>query len=338
MDTVTFCGDAGIETTRLGFGTAGLLREPSRRRRLDVLAAALDAGIRHFDTAPVYGLGEAERVLGEFLATRRERVTIATKFGLAIKGSVARLGPLQSIARTFLRAVPPLRRVARRKATSLYEPPRFDAHAARTSLERSLAALRRDHVDALLLHDCQPDATRDPELLGALADLRTRGRIKTFGAATTFEHTLEMIRSRPDLCRVVQFENDALLDHVRRLPATFPATVITHSVLGRSMREIGAALRADPSLSARWSAAVDANLLDATVLASFLTRIALLANPRGIVLLHSNSARHVRANAETVRAPADREQVERLAELIRSHFAAASADAHVQAHAEQVRS
>ena len=43
---------------------------------------ALELGINFFDTAPVYGFGRAERVLGEVLRTRRDEVFLATKFGL----------------------------------------------------------------------------------------------------------------------------------------------------------------------------------------------------------------------------------------------------------------
>ena len=42
---------------------------------------ALEMGITFFDTAAVYGCGHSERVLGQALATRREKVIIATKFG-----------------------------------------------------------------------------------------------------------------------------------------------------------------------------------------------------------------------------------------------------------------
>ena len=75
-------GRDGLVTTALGFGTGGLLRIATRRERRNVLAAAYASGIRHFDTAPIYGFGESERALGEFLRGQRGSVTVTTKFGL----------------------------------------------------------------------------------------------------------------------------------------------------------------------------------------------------------------------------------------------------------------
>ena len=63
----------GVVTSAVGFGCAGLFRIPQRSRRREVLEAAYDVGIRHFDVAPMYGLGLAEAELGSFLKRRRRR-------------------------------------------------------------------------------------------------------------------------------------------------------------------------------------------------------------------------------------------------------------------------
>ena len=55
-------------TSQFGYGTSGLNGGWSRRSSLALLEAAVDSGIRHSDTAPLYGLGSAEDVVGEFLA------------------------------------------------------------------------------------------------------------------------------------------------------------------------------------------------------------------------------------------------------------------------------
>jgi aryl-alcohol dehydrogenase-like predicted oxidoreductase len=311
---------SGITTTRLGFGTAGLLREPSKRRRLDILSAALDTGIRHFDTAPIYGFGEAERILGEFLATRREPVTIATKFGLAVSAGVGRLAPIQSVGRAVLGMLPAVRRMVRRRAARLYQPPRFDAESARASFERSRAALRRDGVDMLLLHDCTPQTVQDGSLLDCLEGLRARRRITAFGTATSFDHTLEMLASRTAYCGVLQFESDVLRRNALRVPAAAGAAVVTHSALARSRAALARALELDANLRTRWSAALGADVTDAATLSRLLLQAALLANPDGIVLVHSNSVPHIAANAAAAEATPDPEQIARLEDLVRAHF------------------
>ena len=77
----------GIQTSLLGFGCMRFpLNEEGgidRARSLGMLDAAYDAGVRYYDTAYPYHNGESERVLGEWLRTkRREDVLVATKLPL----------------------------------------------------------------------------------------------------------------------------------------------------------------------------------------------------------------------------------------------------------------
>lgn len=64
-------GKTGIEVSAIAFGAGpvpALLTGEDRRRQIDVVAAAIDAGVNWFDTAPTYGNGASERSLGAALA------------------------------------------------------------------------------------------------------------------------------------------------------------------------------------------------------------------------------------------------------------------------------
>lgn len=85
MEYLFLC-KSDLEVSRLGFGCCqmgghewGSVSESEFR---DAIVAALDMGINFFDTADIYGLGESERRLGNFLKSRREEVIISTKFGV----------------------------------------------------------------------------------------------------------------------------------------------------------------------------------------------------------------------------------------------------------------
>ena len=99
-------GSTEVLTTPLGLGCAGLFRLASASDRRRVLDAAFDAGVKHFDVAPMYGLGRAEFELGRFARRRRSDVVIATKFGIdpTVLGQVA--GRVQGPVRAVLRRVP----------------------------------------------------------------------------------------------------------------------------------------------------------------------------------------------------------------------------------------
>src|SRR4051812_30479146 len=64
----------------LGFGCVALSAHPTAASALTMLETAFDLGLRHFDTAPAYGRGHSEKLLGALLKGRRAHVSVATKF------------------------------------------------------------------------------------------------------------------------------------------------------------------------------------------------------------------------------------------------------------------
>ena len=127
--------------------------------------AALDVGVRLFDTAPLYGSGLSEERLGRALAgVARDRFEVQTKVGrLLVEG-----GAGQPI---FVGA-PPL--------SPVFD---FSADGVRRSLDASLDRLGLDRVDSLLLHD--PDDHWEQaigEAYSAIEQLRAEGVVSRIGA------------------------------------------------------------------------------------------------------------------------------------------------------------
>lgn len=294
---LTTIAGTGLRTTRLGFGTAGLMRIPTAAERAQVLAVAWDAGIRHFDTAPIYGLGESERALGRFLRARPETFTVTTKFGLSVSPLASRLAPLQNVGRAVIRHLPAVRNLIRGRAGNLYRRPALTGMAARASLERSLRALQRDRVDLFLAHDCSTEQLDEETLIEALTDLRARGLIGAFGTATNHETTLRLLDVRPRLCPVVQFEqplHESVASTIGRHHG-----VITHSAIGGCI----ARLSQSPPLRQRWSEELDLDLTARQDLIGLCLRAALASNAFGIVLFQSTTAAHIVANAKAAAQP-----------------------------------
>jgi D-threo-aldose 1-dehydrogenase len=108
VETRELAGGA-VSTSALGLGCAELFSLPRERDRSAVFEAAYELGVRHFDVAPMYGLGAAERELGRFVRGRRESVTIATKFGIEPTSASRVLQVVQSPLRAALRRAPGLK-------------------------------------------------------------------------------------------------------------------------------------------------------------------------------------------------------------------------------------
>src|SRR5579864_5456646 len=123
-----------IKTTPLAFGCASLFRTTSSAARQRLLHSAFEAGIRHFDVAPFYGLGAAEAELGKFVRGRRGDLVLATKFGLEVKKRTSWVAPVQSIGRSVLNRFPGLRGAFRAQAGALAAPRSYTPQFATLSL------------------------------------------------------------------------------------------------------------------------------------------------------------------------------------------------------------
>jgi D-threo-aldose 1-dehydrogenase len=173
-------GRTAVRVTRLGFGGAplgNLFRRLDEPQATDAVRRAWAAGVRYFDTAPLYGSGLSEQRLGAVLAREpRDTFVLSTKVGRRLVPGASHAPPLESVYVD----VPPL-------------VPVFDysAEAARASLVASLERLGVGRVDVVLIHDLGPvthgdaDARRYAEAMdGAyrvLDELRAEGTIRAIG-------------------------------------------------------------------------------------------------------------------------------------------------------------
>jgi aryl-alcohol dehydrogenase-like predicted oxidoreductase len=168
-------GRSGLEVSAVGLGCNNFGRRLDLAGSRAVIDAALDAGITFLDTADVYGDGASERFIGEALAGRRDRVVLATKFGL---------GPADG--------------------------PGGSPANVRRAVTASLARLRTEWVDVLYYH--RPDGvTPLHETVSALAELIDEGLVRAFGVSNVDAGQLdEAARAGGDRLAAVQNEYNLL--------------------------------------------------------------------------------------------------------------------------------
>jgi D-threo-aldose 1-dehydrogenase len=176
-------GGTGVTVTRLGLGTAeigGLYRGVSDDDAASLVRHAWDAGVRYFDTAPLYGYGNGERRLGLGLRGReRDAFTVSTKVGRLLvprdrvpPGAAVDRQSRDGVDDAFYVETPPVR-------------PVFDysRDAVTQSLEESLQRLALERVDIAYIHD--PDDHWEAAIDGAypaLHALRDAGVVRAIGA------------------------------------------------------------------------------------------------------------------------------------------------------------
>lgn len=179
MNTLT----ADALAQRLGFGCGRLKGGADKARSLRLVHAALDLGIRHFDTAPPYGLGASEAVLGEALKGRQEDATVVTKAGLARPASPGLWQTARAVVKPLARWVPGLRRAVLQGMARRAPAGNFDFDFIARSFETSLRQLQRERVDCLLLHEAQAQDHLAP-LRALLERYMATGQLGSYGSAT----------------------------------------------------------------------------------------------------------------------------------------------------------
>ena len=156
-------GPNGPEVSAVGLGCMGMSAfygAPSDEATAQgVLARALELGVTLFDTAEMYGPYTNEELLGRAFAGKRDKVFLATKFGIGYNAE-----------RTALKV---------------------DGSPAnvRRAIEGSLKRLNTDHVDLYYLHRVDPD-TPIEDTVGAMAELVTEGKVRFLGLSEAAPETL----------------------------------------------------------------------------------------------------------------------------------------------------
>lgn len=156
-------------SAKLGFGCASLSSMKSSASVNKLLHTAYNLGITHFDTAPLYGQGFSETLVGAFIKNKRDKISVTTKFGLG-NYPISKIPPVIALTLNYYRKS--LRRGLERRQiqskqvnenigvneTFSFTPPdkRISRAEIEESLSNSLKRLNTDYIDFYLLHENLP--------------------------------------------------------------------------------------------------------------------------------------------------------------------------------------
>jgi aryl-alcohol dehydrogenase-like predicted oxidoreductase len=201
----------GPQVGAIGFGCMGMSEfygATDDAQSLATLEHAFEAGVTLFDTADIYGFGHNERLVGQFIRGKRDRVVIATKAGIVRSES------------------DPTRRGVDNSPGYL-----------RQHCDESLARLGTDHVDLFYLHRIDPRTPLE-ESIGTLARLVEAGKIRGIGLSNvTLETVLAAHRIHPLTAVQNEFSLFTRADQDRLVPelARLGIAYVPYSPLGRGM-------------------------------------------------------------------------------------------------------
>ncbi|MGE5642763.1 MAG: aldo/keto reductase [Byssovorax cruenta] len=157
-------GNTGMNVSEIGLG-AWQLANPDwgvndKSEALRIVQKSLDAGCNFFDTAPGYGRGRSEELLGEGLKSVRKGVIICTKFGHTAEGET-----------------------------------NFSTEAIRPSLQASMKRLQTDYLDIVLMHN-PPREMMDGRIASQydeFEELKAEGIIRAYGVSLDWREEVELV-------------------------------------------------------------------------------------------------------------------------------------------------
>ena len=155
-------GKSGLEVSAIGLGCMGMshgyLPLPDKNEMKNLIHKAVDMGITFFDTAEVYGPYTNEELVGDALSSLRDKVVIATKFGIYIDAN----GKQGQDSRPEI---------------------------IKRSVEGSLKRLKTDYIDLYYQHRVDPNVPIE-EVAQTVKGLIKEGKVKYFGLSEPGVNTI----------------------------------------------------------------------------------------------------------------------------------------------------
>ncbi|ASY57825.1 aldo/keto reductase [Sinorhizobium sp. CCBAU 05631] len=212
-------GRSGVMASAVGLGTwaigGWMWGGTDEAESIAAIHASLEAGVTLIDTAPAYGLGRSEEIVGKAIASRRDKAVIATKCGL--------VWHTQKGNHFFDQDSKPVHRYLGRNSI-IHE------------VEQSLRRLGTDHIDLYITH-WQDATTPIEETVAALEELKRAGKIRAVGASNVSPSELEQYISTGSLDAIQ--ERFSMID--RQIEADLlPLTIVNRvSTLSYSSLALG---------------------------------------------------------------------------------------------------
>lgn len=175
---------------------------------IEAVHVGIDRGVNFFDTADVYGLGKAEKLLGKALKGKRDKVIIASKFGV--------------------------RRTKDNTRTYFDNSPGW----IRQAIEESLGRLHTDYLDIYQIHDLD-GVTPVEDVVETLDKLKAEGKIRYYGLSNISVN--DIFRLMPYKDKFISFQNQYSLacrdyeEEIRYISQELDIVPLTWGSLGQGI-------------------------------------------------------------------------------------------------------
>lgn len=211
----------GIESSVLGFGCAPIMGAVGGKKGRNAIECAIDNGVNHFDLARSYGFGEAEKFVGQIIKNKRDKVILASKFGIKANCKAKVLVPFKPLVREILEFKKSIYKTDNSlglkndnnnfKADRFHNRIELNVNEMKISLEESLKALGTDYLDYFFIHEPIDSIDNIDDLIYLSEKLKKEGKIRAFGL-TFMQNQRYLHESYLNKFDLLQFNNSPGLE------------------------------------------------------------------------------------------------------------------------------
>lgn len=300
-----------LTTSPIGFGCTKLTDHYSRKDAIHTLETCLEVGITHFDTARMYGFGESEIILGDFLKDKRDKVTITTKIGLDPVALPTHSQFMVKLAKDVVNRLPMIKRMISKKTNVFVNRPPLSAERAKKHLEEALAKLKTDYIDILLLHEYDVATANQQDLISFFKEQIQKETVRHVGLGTFFELITEDYKSLDGVYDVLQTDNSILKPNMGYIDSKFLDTHLTiaFSTL-RDLKTMQKFIEKNPDFAQMLKKEAEIDFSDSKTILRLAIDFTKYSHPEGINIFTSTNSQNIKNNVKEWENPSfSKEQV-----------------------------
>lgn len=182
-------GQSGIDASVVAFGAwaigGWMWGGSDETDAVNAIRTAIEKGINLIDTAPIYGFGRSEEIVGKAIADRRDKVVLATKVGLIWHKEKGELAFASDEKHPGAEGKFKIYRC-------------LDPEEIRYEVEQSLKRLKTDYIDLLQTH-WQESTTPIADTMNELMNLKKEGKIRAIGCSNATPEQMDEYRAAGQL-------------------------------------------------------------------------------------------------------------------------------------------
>lgn len=283
-----------IKTSNLGMGCASLMAIKTHKERKKIINNAIENGIKHFDLARFYGLGEVEKEFTRSADNSSIQITISSKFGILDKTTDSIIKRNQLFIRGLLNKSKTLKKIIKLFYSKNLISRDYSPATCLDSISKSFKELKKSYIDFYFIHEPLSFEQINPDIFNTFDNLKSKNLIGLSGISGNLEIIYSILKkSNCKNIDIIQFEidnsNEVYINKIEELNINKKFLKIRFGLIRKYLNKVFEALNKNTHLRDYWSNKLWLNLKNKDNLCFVLVAALLSKYPNDILLYSSTN-------------------------------------------------